>query len=101
MFNLYKQDGETLYGIKEFILDNTDDIKNLPTNIKVGSTALIIPTAEIYILNGSKKWVEIGTESGSGEGSDSDAATCGCEDFIEAIDANNNEIVDSVELNDF
>lgn len=101
MFNLYKQDGETLYGIKEFILDSADDIKSLPTNIRIGSTALIIPTAEVYILNGSKTWIEIGTESGSGGGSGSDATTCGCEDFIEAIDANSNKIVDSVELNDF
>ena len=101
MYTLYKQDGEILYGIKEFILDSVDDIKNLPTNIRVGSTALIIPTAEIYMLNNSKIWVEIGTESGSGEGSDSNATTCGCEDFIEAIDANNNKIVDSVELSEF
>lgn len=60
MVNLYKQDGETLYGIKEFILDSVDDIPSLPTNIKVGSSALIISTGELYIFNGEKQWVEIG-----------------------------------------
>ena len=66
MINLYKQDGETLYGIKEFILDSEDDIKDLPTNKKVhtGSTALIIPTGALYILNSSYEWIEIG---GNGE----------------------------------
>ena len=101
MYILYKQDGETLYGIKEFVLDSVDDIKNLPKNIRVGSTALIIPTAEIYILNSSKTWVKIGTEGGSGGSSGSDAPICGCGDFTEAVDANGNKIVDSVELNDF
>lgn len=62
MFNLYKQDGETLYGIKEFMLDTAADVADLPTNIRPGSTALVIPTSEIYILNGEKQWVLFGSE---------------------------------------
>lgn len=62
MISLYRQDGETLYGIKEFLLDSEDDVKNLPVDPKVhvGSTALIIPTGTLYMLNGSRQWIEVG-----------------------------------------
>ena len=99
MISLYRQDGETLYGIKEFILDSEDDIKNLPTHNKVhvGSTALVIPTGALYMLNGSHKWVEVG-----GQGSVNPNPTeCSCEETLNKIDENGNNIVDTVELNDF
>ena len=73
MINLYKQDGETLYGIKEYILDSTSDVQNLPTNVKIGSTALVISTSDIYMLNGSKQWVLIGGNPSSGGGSGDNA----------------------------
>lgn len=69
MINLYKQDGDTLYGIKEFIIDSAEDIANLPTNIpkiRVGSTALVISSGDLYILNSAGKWVLLGSSSGSG-----------------------------------
>ena len=80
MINLYKQDGDTLYGIKEFILDSAEDVANLPTNIpkiRVGSTALVISSGDLYMLNGDGKWVLIGGGSGgSGEpGGDSESNT--------------------------
>lgn len=99
MINLYRQDGETLYGIKEFILDSEDDVKDLPTHKKVhvGSTALVIPTGTLYMLNGSHEWVEVG-----GKGSVNPNPTdCSCEEVLNEIDANGNNIVDTVELNDF
>jgi hypothetical protein len=66
MINLYKQDGEILYGIKEFLLDSEDDVKDLPTKkIHVGSMAMVIPTGAIYILNGFSEWVKISGSSGS------------------------------------
>lgn len=70
MINLYKQDGETLYGIKEFIVDSLEDIKELPKNGRVGSIALIISTGQVYIFNGEKKWTPIGNSSS--EDSDND-----------------------------
>ena len=69
MINLYKQDGDTLYGIKEFIIDSAEDVANLPTNIpkiRVGSTALVISSGDLYMLNGNGKWVLLGG-SGSSE----------------------------------
>lgn len=63
MMNLYKQDGETLYGVKEFLLDSVDDLSSLPTNIRSGSSALIISTGDLYMLNGDKQWVLLGANA--------------------------------------
>lgn len=99
MITLYKQDGEILYGIKEFVLDSEDDIKDLPVHkVHIGSTALVIPTGNIYMLNGEKKWVVVGGSNSSGEGS---ATDCACEEILKEIDADGNNIIDSVELNEF
>lgn len=94
MINLYKHDGEVLYGIKEFILDSQDDLQELPTNVKAGSTALIISSGRLYMLNGNKEWIEIG---GTGNASDSSSTA----EKIAKFDANNNDLVDAIELNEF
>ena len=52
MVNLYKQDGEILYGVKEYIIDSMDDVKDLPTNVRPGSIAMLVPSGVKYILNG-------------------------------------------------
>lgn len=98
MVNLYKQDGETLYGIKEFLLDSVEDLTQLPKNIRCGSSALIIPTGELYILDGKKEWTLFG-----GQGSNSDGETengsseCKCEDILNQLDSNDDGIVDYAE----
>ena len=61
-FTLYKQDGEVLYGIKEFLIDSDEDLKNLSKNIKIGSSALNISSGELFILNGEKKWTLVGKQ---------------------------------------
>ncbi len=93
MINLYKQDGETIYGIKEFLLDSPEDLSNLPTNIRSGSSALIISTGDIYFLNGSKQWVAIG-KGASGEG---DSSSCSCEEVLGQLDSDGDGIVDFAE----
>ena len=96
MINLYKQDGEILYGIKEFLLDSEDDVKDLPTKkIHVGSMAMVIPTGAIYMLNGLSEWVPLGSSN------ETESAKCSCEEILNAIDADGNNIVDAVELNGF
>ena len=92
MVNLYKQDGETLYGIKEFILDSIDDLSNLPINIRSGSSALIIPTGEVYFLNGLKQWVPVGGEPVGGN-----TSNCSCEQLLSQLDSDNDGIVDMAE----
>lgn len=64
MINLYRQDGETIYGIKEFILDSVEDVKDLPTTkIRIGSTALVISSGDLYMFNGEGNWVAVGGEA--------------------------------------
>lgn len=94
MINLYKQDGDVLYGVKEFLLDSQDDVVNLPTNIKTGSTALVIPTGTLYMLNGHSQWIEVGGAGGN-------ASSGSSEEKIAKFDANNNDLVDSLELHKF
>ena len=61
-FILYKQDGEVLYGIKEFLIDSEEDLKKLPKNVRIGSSALNISSGELFILNRKKKWTLIGKQ---------------------------------------
>ena len=99
MITLYKQDGETSYGIKEFLLDTPEDIKSLPTlQIKPGSSALIISTGALYLFNGEKKWVPLGGDASSDS---PDIADCSCEELLSKIDSNKNGAVDTVELTSF
>lgn len=59
MINPLSVNGQPVYGLHEYICDFEDDIENLPTGCAVGSTAYIIETGDIYIINGFKKWVKM------------------------------------------
>ena len=49
------------------------------------------------MLNGSHEWVEVG-----GKGSvNPSPVDCSCEEILNEIDTNGNNIVDTVELNNF
>lgn len=51
--------GEATYNIKELVCDNTDDIKDLPDGYPMGSSAFVIATGQIFMVNSSGEWVEI------------------------------------------
>lgn len=51
MYRLYANDDNIAYGIKKFIVDNDNDISELPTSGTPGSSALVLSTSTIYILN--------------------------------------------------
>ena len=91
MVSLYKQDGEILYGIKEFFLDSKEDLVDLPTKIRSGSSALVIPTGETYILNGNKEWILLGGEKSSINNPDA---------VLSKFDADNDGIIDRAEESD-
>lgn len=94
MISLYKQDGEVLYGIKEFFLDSIEDLQNLPTNIRSGSTAIVISTGRKYVLNGSKQWVALGISSSSGE---NNTTACSCDELLRQLDADGDGVIDKSE----
>lgn len=58
MYKITSNDGDTAYGIKEFACDTPEDLKNLPS-CSMGSVAIVISTAEVYMLNSKKEWVKI------------------------------------------
>ena len=46
--------------IKEYIVDTNAEIADLPTNpMYMGSTALVIESSSVYMLNGSGEWREL------------------------------------------
>jgi len=45
------------YGVKKYVLDSLDDLENLRTTDKMGSTAYVIDPGISLILSGDKEWV--------------------------------------------
>lgn len=59
MINLLSLNQQQTYGVKEFVLDSEADIASLPKDVVPGSTAIIISTSSVYMMNSKKEWVEI------------------------------------------
>lgn len=62
------------YGVKHYNVDTEADREAIGTfNLTPGSTVFVIENSKHYMLNGSKKWIEIkpfSTSSSSGGGQD-------------------------------
>ena len=58
MYKILANDGDVAYGIKDFICDTPEDLKDLP-HCNMGCTAFIISTAEVYMINSNGEWVKI------------------------------------------
>ena len=58
MYKITSNDGEISYGVKEFVCDTPEDLKNLPL-CAMGSVAIVISTAEVYMFNSKKEWVKL------------------------------------------
>ena len=59
MINLLAQSGHQGYGIKEYVLDTPEDLQDLPITDKAGSTAFIISTSQVYMINSKGEWKEV------------------------------------------
>ena len=60
MISVLSENGKSTYNLKEYVVDTQEDIKNLPTSgIRMGSTAFVISTGTVYMLNSSKEWIEV------------------------------------------
>lgn len=62
MINITSQNGDIGYNVTELVLDTPEDLKTLNDktwNVAPGSSAFIISTSDVYMLNGSRKWVKI------------------------------------------
>ena len=58
MYKIIANDGDVAYGVKEFACDTLEDLDNLPP-CSMGSTAIVISIAEVFMLNGQKEWVKL------------------------------------------
>ena len=58
MYNITANDGDVAHGIKEFACDTVEDLATLP-QCKMGSTAFVIATSEIYMINSKGEWVKL------------------------------------------
>lgn len=66
MINMISQNGNTQYGICDFVVDNVKELDELTTkNLKMGSTAFCISNSSKYILNGENKWKIKNSNSGT------------------------------------
>jgi hypothetical protein len=62
MISIYSQNGEVEYRVTEYTLDTPDDLEQLKIIGKTaapGSSAFIIATSEVYMLNNQREWVKI------------------------------------------
>ena len=57
MISIISQNGNTQYGVCDFVVDNVKELDELTTkNLRMGSTAFCIGNNSKYILNGENKW---------------------------------------------
>lgn len=60
MFSVISENGRSKYNTKEYVLDSLEDLKSLPTSeAQMGSTAFVIATGSVYMLNSSREWIEV------------------------------------------
>lgn len=56
MITLIKENNRQKYNIKEFVLDNEEEVLNLPIDVEVGSLAYVINSGNFYMINSKKEW---------------------------------------------
>lgn len=54
------------YNMAEFLCDYESDIADLPTNRGPGSTARVVESGNIYVLNNNHEWIKQPKDSGGG-----------------------------------
>lgn len=58
MYNIIANGENIANNIKEFACDSSEDLTALP-ECAMGSTAFIISTSEVYMMNGNREWVKL------------------------------------------
>lgn len=61
----------TSYGIKKVMVDNVDELKSMTFQVQPGSTALVMSTLDLYMLNNHNTWVKIKNLKNCGGGGSS------------------------------
>ena len=77
MISRISQNGQTQYGIYNYVLDSESDVKSLPklNEVKAGSSAFVIETSQYYMLDHAGNWRKVNlaaSENGGGESGSND-----------------------------
>ena len=59
MITLASSSRNVQYDGTEYVWDSLEDIPNLPHHCAMGSVAVIISTAEVYMKNSNGEWVKL------------------------------------------
>ena len=59
MIKMITTNGQTQYGISEFVIDSPEDLNEMPLKCGMGSTAICIETGAVYMKNSNGEWKEI------------------------------------------
>lgn len=62
MVKLTSTNGKVQYNQDEWVVDTVADLEKIPKDYGgsgMGSTAFVIETSQVYMMNGEGKWVEI------------------------------------------
>lgn len=51
--------GDVMYDIEEYVVDAVEELQDIPSSCAMGSTAIVISTAEVYMKNGSGEWIKL------------------------------------------
>ena len=59
MINQISQNGRKAYGVADFVVDEKEELKQIPNDCGMGSTVLVISEKKVYVKNGAGKWVDL------------------------------------------
>ena len=58
-FKMISTNGQTQYGVDEFMIDSPNDLKNLPSRSQMGSVALCLEDGAVYVKDSKGEWKEV------------------------------------------
>lgn len=65
MYSLLTNRGIYNEAIKRYVVDEDDDIAEVPTDVPAGSECFVIRSSNTYMLNHKKQWIKVKLPSGS------------------------------------
>ena len=57
MIKMTETNGNIQYNVNSYVCDTEEEVQKLPLNASMGSTAFVIETSNLYMLNGQREWV--------------------------------------------
>ena len=53
---LIQSDSNVAHGVNTYVVDEEEQVKNLPVSCKPGSQAFVIESGNVYFLNSKREW---------------------------------------------